>query len=100
MGEHRWGSLQEKKGETPGQHHELDTEDGCCDRKTATVSEAAIMRTPIFGHLSQEENIKPDGIGAMGADMAYEKKSPVASVGVRFDDSGSKKSLDSLYYPD
>lgn len=56
------------------------------------------MRTPIFGHLSQEEHIKPEGIGALGADMAYEQ-STIASAGVRFDDSGSQKSLDSLYYP-
>lgn len=56
------------------------------------------MCRPIFGHLSQEEHIKPEGIGSLGPPWHYGKR-PVAFAGVRFDNSGSQKSLDSLYYP-
>lgn len=62
------------------------------------MRDAEIMCIPILGHLSQEEHISlgTSGHSKLGAAMAYGKRR-VASAEVRFDNSVSKESLDSLY---
>lgn len=68
----------------------LETEDECYDERTATVREAEIICTAIFGHLSPEKHIRPRGMGASATARAYGNW-PVASEEVRFHNSGSKK---------